>query len=293
MSDRFDESSNRRDVVRIPAIWVAFALSLLIHLALLWQWLPRMHLFPAETPERNEAGERMQVRLAPPPSLPSAPSPAPAREAQAPSARSASPPKAAARSLPRPKIALARPARESPAIRPPAAAPPPARPPAAGDLASYVEARRLARGESAASAASAPSMPPAEDDNARSKRIIAANLGTDRAPTYGNDPRRGGGVFEIVRMGYDDGEFMFYGWNKDIARVATQMISVKRGSNSDMRVAFVRKMIEIIRSQEKEDFIWESKRLGRSLTLSARAEDNAGLEDFLIREFFDGTVLRQ
>ena len=31
----------------------------------------------------------------------------------------------------------------------------------------------------------------------------------------------------------------------------------------------------------------ESHRLGRSLTLSARAADNAGLEEFMMKEFFD------
>jgi hypothetical protein len=203
--------------------------------------------------------------------------------------RAARPPEAAARPQPaRPVIAREQPAPGIPPPSPTATASPPARPPAAGDLASYIEARRLARGESApaASAGSGPSAPPAEDENARSNRIAAANLGAGRAPTYGTDPRRGGGVFEIKRMGYDDAEFMFYGWNKDIARNTAQMIPVRKGNNSDMRIAVVRRMIEIIRAQEKGDFRWESTRLGRSLTLSARMEDNAGLEDFMLREFF-------
>jgi hypothetical protein len=46
-------------------------------------------------------------------------------------------------------------------------------------------------------------------------------------------------------------------------------------------------MIAIIREYEREDFLWESHRLGRSLMLSARAKDNAGLEEFMIREFFE------
>jgi hypothetical protein len=45
-------------------------------------------------------------------------------------------------------------------------------------------------------------------------------------------------------------------------------------------------MIAIIREYEQEDFTWRSVRLGREVTLSARAVDNAGLEDFLMREFF-------
>jgi hypothetical protein len=45
-------------------------------------------------------------------------------------------------------------------------------------------------------------------------------------------------------------------------------------------------MIAIIRDHESEDFIWESQRLGRDVRLSARLSDNAGLEDFMMREFF-------
>jgi hypothetical protein len=48
----------------------------------------------------------------------------------------------------------------------------------------------------------------------------------------------------------------------------------------------VRKMIELIRSHYQGDFNWESHRLGRVIVLSARIEDNAELEAFLIREFF-------
>jgi hypothetical protein len=45
-------------------------------------------------------------------------------------------------------------------------------------------------------------------------------------------------------------------------------------------------MIEIIRDREPGDFVWVSQRLGRNVNLSARPSDNAGLEDFLMQEFF-------
>ena len=45
-------------------------------------------------------------------------------------------------------------------------------------------------------------------------------------------------------------------------------------------------MIAIIREYEQENFEWSSQRLGRDVTLSARARDSAGLEDFLMQEFF-------
>ncbi len=45
-------------------------------------------------------------------------------------------------------------------------------------------------------------------------------------------------------------------------------------------------MIGIIREHESGEFLWESHRLGRQLTLSARARDNAELEAFMMQEFF-------
>jgi hypothetical protein len=45
-------------------------------------------------------------------------------------------------------------------------------------------------------------------------------------------------------------------------------------------------MIEMIRREYTGDFNWESQRLGRVIVLSARLNDNAGLEAFLKDEFF-------
>jgi hypothetical protein len=197
---------------------------------------------------------------------------------------------AAARPRPAPPvIALNRPAPNlPPPVVPSVAAPTPARPPADGDLASYIDAKRRARAESApaAAASSGSSAPSVEDDNARANRIASANLGSQRKQTFGYDPNQGGGVFQIERMGYESAEFIFFGWNKEIRRNTKQLIEVRKGANSDIRIAVVRKMIAIIREYEHEDFLWESQRLGRNLTMSARLRDNAGLEDFMMREFF-------
>jgi hypothetical protein len=160
-----------------------------------------------------------------------------------------------------------------------------------GDLSSYIEARRRARGQAAAPQdrpvqnESLPA-PRSESDKERSNRVIAANLGLDRTPTAGYDPKGGGGIFEMQRMSRDSAEFIFYGWNKDIRRNSKQLIEVARGSNSDIRIAVVRKMIAIIREVESGDFVWLSQRLGRNVTLSARLSDNAELEAFMLDEFF-------
>jgi len=115
---------------------------------------------------------------------------------------------------------------------------------------------------------------------------VAGNLGSPRDRSFGYDPRQGGGMFRIERIGTDYAEFHFFGWNNQISRNTKQLIEVRKGENSDIRIAVVRKMIAIIRETAQEDFVWVSTRLGRSLTLSARAKDNAGLEEFMMREFF-------
>lgn len=273
--------------VTVPAIRVAFALSLLIHAAVLWLWLPRvLDPFSARA-ERGKASGSLAVRLTPPPgpatsaapATPASPPPPPP-----PTAKRTPPPSPAPRPAPAPPV-LAKnapaPAVAAPPV-PPAAAPP-APTPLITDFSSYLEARRRARGAPAEE--SAPSAPSTEDERARHNRIVAENLGLNRTPTYGPE-RRGGGIFQLERVGYTSAEFTFFGWNKDIRRRAKQTIEVQIGANPDIRIAVVRRMIVIIREHESEDFVWVSPRLGREVTLSARLRDNAGLEDFLMQEFF-------
>ena len=155
------------------------------------------------------------------------------------------------------------------------------RAPPAVDLAAYVEAQRRARGESPAASAQ-----PAEDENARATRLATANLATPKAQGMGYDPDRSGGIFTIRRVGVDYAEFMFYGWHADARRDMAQLIEVRKGNHSDIQLAVVRKMIEIIRVHAQADFTWRSHRMNKVVTLSARQRDNAGLEEFMLREFF-------
>jgi hypothetical protein len=269
--------------VTIPTIRVAFALSLLLHAAVLWLWVPRVLDPSSARAERGKASGSLAVRLTPPPGP--ATSAAPATPASPPP-----PPPPSAKRAPAPRPAPAPPvlAKKEPApavAAPPVAqaAPPPAPTPLITDFSSYLEARRRARGASAEE--SAPSAPTAEDERARHNRIVAENLGLNRTPTYGRE-RHGGGIFQLERVGYTSAEFTFFGWNKDIRRRTNQRIEVEKGTNSDIRIAVVRRMIAIIREHESEDFLWVSPRLGREVTLSARPGDTAGLEDFLMKEFF-------
>lgn len=163
-------------------------------------------------------------------------------------------------------------------VMPPTARP---APPVAGDLASFVAARRQARGDTAIDA------PPAEDDRARRDRALAANIATINTIPQGSINSNSGGVFQISRLGYDDAEFLFFGWHQGAGRRLTQKYEVRRDRDSDIRIAVVRRMIAIIREYEQEEFVWRSQTLGE-VKLSARLKDNAELERFMMRDFFGG-----
>lgn len=283
MNDRIDAFRSRPDGVVIPRIWVMIALSILLHVAALWELPPISVRLPGlgEDPDKQAP---LSIRLVPPgppapadavPSLPVPEAPPQARRPKATPRQRTTPP----------VIALKQPA---PLPAPDASSVPVPRPAPAGDMASYIEARRRARGET-----ESPAPPAPESAEARAKRLVASNLESTRETAFGYDPNRGGGVFQIQSLNIDYAEFLFFGWNRDVGRNTKQLIEVRRGNNSDIRIAVVRKMIAIIREYEREEFLWQSRRLGRSITLSARARDNAGLEDFMMREFFFSTNAAQ
>jgi hypothetical protein len=283
MSALLAEFRRRHDGIVIRTIHVAFALSIILHALLLVGRMPRL-LSPSDDQRLGKSAGSLSVRLEPTPSVAAAPPPAPLLQSQPAQSNRASVPQASKSPPPERVLALERP---SPARAVPPAPESPKKALLGEDLAAFVEARRRAREIADAVPLVRPSPPaPAETEQERINRAAAANLGLNRTPTFGTDRDRGGGIFQIARMGFNDAEFFFYGWNKAIRRNSRQMISVQRGNNPSTEVAVVRRMIQIIREHESEDFVWESHRLGRDVNLSARPRDNAGLEDFLMMEFF-------
>lgn len=282
-----EESLYRRDGVTVPKIGIAVALSLLLHAAVMWQWK-----FSPRAPGPDKDGKTPLTvhieRLPGPPLSPGADlAPAP------PVPPRAAPPVAARPSQPKPRAAPPPPrpmtVPESPvAIAPVPAGTAPMRAPPAGDFASFVEAQRRARGEESAAPPAAPAATTtaAEDANARATRQAIANLATPRTPAMGQDPSRSGGVFQIRSKSSDYAEFMFNGWHSEARRNWAQLVEVRKGNHASIELAVVRQMIDIIRKYEQADFPWHSHRMNRTVTLSARPRDSAGLEEFLMREFF-------
>ena len=294
-----DRSDYPGDVVRIPTIWLGIVLSLVVHLVAMLEFLPQLRPLSKDDVALETPGERIQVRLTQPPvAVPTPPPPSIAMRRAPPTPQPRPRPPVPPRATPTPPPPTPSPpmARDqqtpsAPVMQAPSAAVATPTPPKApeGDLASFIAARRRARGEP-----EAPPSPPAnatapsvESDTARRDRIVAANLASLNPTTFGGQPKNSGGIFQITHLGDSDAEFSFFGWNKDIKRRAAQTIEVKKGNNPDIRIAVIRRMIAIIRQYEQEDFNWESKRLGRVIVLSARSIDTAGLEDFMMLEFFD------
>ncbi|MBU1689189.1 MAG: hypothetical protein KJ958_01690 [Gammaproteobacteria bacterium] len=174
---------------------------------------------------------------------------------------------------PRTEIAAAKSVAQSDPAPVPNSAPP-------ADLTAYINAARERRraAETAAereyAAAKANEHVPTDDE------IRMANIMRNLQPQGTN------GVFQVISVGTRTGKFSFRGWTKDFSNSRRELIEVEAGPNGDIERAIVRRMIELIRKYYKGDFNWDSQRLNRVVIMSARVEDNAGLEDFLMREFF-------
>jgi hypothetical protein len=265
------------DAPRLPrGFRVALALSVLAHALLLWM--------PMKNPV--SIGETMSAVMAPPMSvviLPpdASPTAAPAAEPSVAPAPITPPVRTARPGTPAP--------RESPKVvtpaapvapAPPVPAPSPDRAPPI-DMMAMLKAARDRRRAAEEAAARGPS--DAEAATANINRNLAS-LRTGREGTSG--------VFQILRKGTRTAEFAFNGWQPDGSRKWREVIEVDAGLGGDVELAIVRRMIALIRTHYQGDFNWESHRLGRVIVLSARTEDTAGLEDFLMREFFDTRVLR-
>lgn len=247
----------------------AAVLSIGIHALLLL-----VQIRPEPPPQVQTAGqEPLVVRL-------TRPSP-PVLPAQPPVAASVPKPRAVRKPAPRKDSAIAL-TKPTPSSRP---LPEPVAPQAAVpemDMTTMLEAARERRraAEDVAARANAEarvaSREPSPDD------IAMANI---RRSLQSVKSDGASGIFEVLGKGARTGRFVFHGWTPG-ARNSTRQTFEVDAPDGDVERALVRKMIELIRKHYTGDFNWESHRLGRVIVKSARPEDSAELEEFLMREFF-------
>jgi outer membrane biosynthesis protein TonB len=132
-------------------------------------------------------------------------------------------------------------------------------------------------------------------EEANAAKINAEALAKERGPSEeekrdakikSNFQNGTNGIFEITSLGGQNATFTFLGWMSDYSASHRQYFEVEAPRGQDVRRVMMRRMISLIREHYQGDFNWESHRQGRTIVLSARPEDSAGLEDFLMVEFF-------
>jgi outer membrane biosynthesis protein TonB len=268
---------------------IAFLLSLLLHGLLLWQVVPHLN-----NGSNLPKATTIEVTLAPPPKAPvptidSSPPKSIEQEAK-PTViarkhnRNPKPVKSRDFSVPKEMVQQKPSENKAPnPIEPSTSQPEPA--PAAKpqnmpiDMSEYVKQKQAQRNsvenEAARINAEAAAAEKGPTEEQKRNQRIAQNL------KYGTN-----GIFDIKRIDALGGSFSFKGWTDNYSNARTQYFDVPAQAGQDTRLLVVKRIIALIREHYQGDFTWESHRLGRSLTLSAKPEDNAGLEDFLMKEFF-------
>lgn len=255
----------------------AFIGSLVVHGLVLFV-VPQQPVGGSESSPTGQ--DRLVVNLRPPASAQSAQSSPPAIAETRPEPPAARRPKASKA----PVIALNKPRENSlsvPAMPVMPAVPP--RPPADAptDMQSFVDAQRARRraAEGLSGRDSTPDPAPAVEREPSEDEIRLAKV--KRNLTVGTS-----GIFQIMSIESRRAAFSFRGWTSDSSNARREYVQVEIGNNSSIEIAIVRKMIELIRKYYQGNFNWESQRLDRTVVLSARVEDNEGLEAFMLKEFF-------
>lgn len=166
-----------------------------------------------------------------------------------------------------------------PVVSPMAA--PPLTPVLEDDMEARIAANRKRRGQAQPE--------PEESEQERGLRIARANIAGAQGRNGGaggGERNDSGGIFSIVDQSSHSADIKFRGWNGNFKRNWLKQEHVELGAELDIETAIVKKMIELIRKEKPGDFVWDSQRLGRHVNLSARVEDTAELQAFLLKEFF-------
>ncbi|MES3020633.1 MAG: hypothetical protein V4857_03505 [Pseudomonadota bacterium] len=127
--------------------------------------------------------------------------------------------------------------------------------------------------------------PPAANLSERSDRLASLNA-ESRKKAGSGEGEDNGGVFSIVNMSRRGADIKFRGWNPNFKGSLAEVVHVETKWERDTETAIIKKLIVLIRAEKPGDFLWYSHRLGRQVTLNARADDEAELFEFLMREMF-------
>ena len=256
----------------------ALAAAILLHLLLVAVWL-----FQPEQDEKQAkpaSGDEGEVVYVAPLKQPAKPAPREQAPTPVPKVKPAPKPRQERIEIARLPDTITTPP-EEPIEQPPPKQPPPkfdAEQPM--DMQAFIEARRRQRG-----AATGSDQPAEESEAARGTRNALANIAAINGRGR-EDRNESGGVFSVTNKTFNTMDLKFRGWNPSFKRRWLTHVKVEQGSEPDIEIAVVKKMLELIRKEKTGDFEWDSHRLGRIVKLSARPQDSDALMSFLFKEMF-------
>ena len=160
--------------------------------------------------------------------------------------------------------------------------------PPAEDFSARIEAARKRRAEAQAQDP-ALAEAPAESESQRANRIARENIAFSQRG-QGAAREQSGGIFDLRNVSLHRAQFTFRGWNPNFKRNWLQQVDVEQGTEVDIEMAVVKRIIIFIRTMKPGEFVFESRRLGRSVTMNAGIAYQAELEQFLLKEFFPAYV---
>ncbi len=249
---------------------IAIVFSLLIH-ALIFFVMPKIEFDQASAPP----AQSIEVSLAPPKSekIPEIKPPPPEKSKQKPSKNT--PKVMTQKSNTKPVFSVP----DTPVVAKPSPEALPPKDNAPTDMMSYVKAKQAQRQATETDAARQNADAVAKERGPSAEQMrdekIKRNLQTGT-----------NGIFDITSLSSRHATFAFRGWTSDYSNSRQQFFEVEASTGQDIRLVMIKRMIALIREHYQGDFNWNSQRMGRVITLSARPEDNAGLEDVLMMEFF-------
>lgn len=247
----------------------AILISLIIHALILFFVLPQLikptSIFPPPRALNITLNKPQPQKLAEPaPATPELPKPEPKQK------------KVVQKVAPTPPIMATQKQQSSSQFQVPIKQPETARPTPADqptDMMALVNANRQRRQTEEQNATAKERGTPNEDQR---DAIIKRNLAQDGT----------NGIFQIREVGLHTAQFSFKGWKNNYNNARLEIFDVQAKPHETVELAIIRRMILIIRKDYSGDFEWESQRQGRTITKSARLEDTAELEQFLMREMF-------
>ncbi len=272
-------------------IALACLLSILLHLSLLWLFAPK--LFSLGAPEKD--APPLQITLGPPQEKESAPSeevlpdlrplpqpiPAPPKEKPRPKpVKKTKPKQRPVETVTQSKNKIVQAEKLNKQVPQPKPQPTSPQPLPGEDMQAYIrrqQAAKLAKkGLSERDVEEVLASNKPQSAGEKRDATIQKNLDLDGT----------NGIFSIRHLSARSAQFSFKGWKTNINTARLEIIDVKAAAGEDIRKAVIRKMIAIIRREYNGDFKWDSRRLNRVITLSARQQDTQTLVNFMMLEFF-------